>query len=261
MSGPGSIIDPLPLRARTVLQYILTEIVNNAIDHSQSSVVSVRISKDGATVGLEVKDEGVGIFNHIRKRIGLGSQLEALQELSKGKTTTMPSRHTGEGIFFTSKAADRFEIQSGELRWVIDNRRQDMAVGELDAPVDGTTVRAEVDSQNARDLTKVFAEYTEDFEFNKTRTVVRLFAIGVEFVSRSQAKRLVRGLERFREVVLDFAGVELVGQGFADEVFRVWATDHPEVTLIPTDMNAPIAFMVERAMRARGPGTSPAPGL
>jgi len=78
--------------------------------------------------------------------------------------------------------------------------------------------------------------------------VVRLYAIGTEFVSRSQAKRLVHGLERFREVVLDFEGVDLVGQGFADEVFRVWARQHPEVRLIPTGMSEPIAFMVERAI-------------
>lgn len=68
-------------------------------------------------------------------------------------------------------------------------------------------------------------------------------------MSRSQARRLVSGLERFREVVLDFRGVELVGQGFADEVFRVWAKQHPESALIPVDMSDAIAFMVERAIR------------
>lgn len=68
-------------------------------------------------------------------------------------------------------------------------------------------------------------------------------------MSRSEAKRLVNGLERFREVVLDFAGVERVGQGFADEVFRVWAKQHTDVGLIPIDMCAPVAFMVERAIR------------
>ena len=91
---------------------------------------------------------------------------------------------------------------------------------------------------------------TRNFEFSKTRTIVRLFTIGTEFVSRSQAKRLVRGLERFREVVLDFDGVDLVGQGFADEIFRVWARRHPEVRLVPTGMSEPIAFMVERAIRS-----------
>jgi DNA-binding Lrp family transcriptional regulator len=250
MSGPGSVMARLPKEAETVLHYLLTELVNNAIDHSGASHVDVRAEKTARTVSLEVIDRGVGIFRHVRDRLGLASDLEALQELSKGKTTTMPSRHTGEGIFFSSKVANRFEISSGELRWIVDNRRGDVAVGQADPEFSGTEVTAAVDLDDTRDLTAVFAEYTQDFEFSKTRTIVRLFAIGTEFVSRSQAKRLVHGLERFREVVLDFEGVGLVGQGFADEVFRVWATSHPDVRLIPIGMNEPVAFMVERATGA-----------
>jgi anti-sigma regulatory factor (Ser/Thr protein kinase) len=249
MSGPGSVVEDLQPKPKAVLHYALTELVNNAIDHSGAPEVDVSLLRKDATVELEVRDRGVGIFRHIRDKLRLANETEALQELSKGKTTTMPSRHSGEGIFFTSKSANRFEITSGRLRWIVDNRRADMAVGEPDPPVEGTAVRVDVDLHDALDLTEVFAEYTTDFEFNKTRTIIRLFAIGTEFVSRSQAKRLVHGLEKFREVVLDFEGVDLVGQGFADEVFRVWATQHPDVALVPTGMIDPVAFMVERAIR------------
>jgi DNA-binding transcriptional ArsR family regulator len=249
MNGPGRVANDLPKAAERVLHYILTELVNNVIDHSAASDVDVRIARRESTVELEVGDEGVGIFRHIRDKLGLDSELDALQELSKGKTTTMPSRHTGEGIFFSSKAAHRFEIESGALKWIIDNRKRDMAVGSVDPEVRGTTVRVEIDSDEAKDLTAIFAEYTRDFEFSRTRTVVRLFAIDTEFLSRSQAKRIVHGLEKFREVVLDFEGVDIVGQGFADEIFRVWALRHPEVQLIPAGMNEPVAFMVERAIR------------
>ena len=58
-------------------------------------------------------------------------QQEALQELSKGKLTTLPKGHTGEGIFFTSKVADRFELESGRTRWLVDNVREDVAVGQV----------------------------------------------------------------------------------------------------------------------------------
>ncbi len=249
LSGPGSILGSLPESAQTTLHYALTELVNNSIDHSGAAEVVVTLSSEAPHVTLEVIDEGVGIFTHIRDRTGLRSELEALQELSKGKTTTMPSRHTGEGIFFTSKAVHEFEIQSGTLRWLIDNRRNDMAVGDLEPPVIGTMVRVEIDPNRVRDLAEVFADFTDNLVFNKTRTVIRLFAIGTTFVSRSEAKRLVHRLEKFREVVLDFKGVDLVGQGFADEVFRVWAREHPEVRLIPTDMNTGVEFMVERAIR------------
>ena len=249
MSGPSSVMATIPNRPRAILQYVLTELVNNAIDHSGATEVDISVTRQGSVVELEVVDRGVGVFHHIRDKLDLETELEALQELSKGKTTTMPERHSGEGIFFSSKASSRFEIASGELRWVVDNRRSDMAVGALDPPMEGTEVQFEIDTDSDRDLNQVFAEYTEDFEFSKTRTVVRLFAIGTEFVSRSQAKRLVHGLEKFREVVLDFKGVDIVGQGFADEVFRVWAKDHPEVNLIPSAMNDAVAFMVERAIR------------
>jgi anti-sigma regulatory factor (Ser/Thr protein kinase) len=248
-NGPGSLLGTLPIRARTVLQYALTELVNNAIDHSGAAEVEIRVSEEGGSIELVVRDRGIGIFVHIRDHMTLASELEALQELSKGKTTTMPERHTGEGIFFTSKAANRFEIESGTLRWIVDNRLGDMAVGRLDPPLEGTRVRVEVDPAAASKLTDVFDEYTKDFEFSKTRTVIKLFAIGTEFVSRSEAKRLLHGLAKFREVVLDFTGVDIVGQGFADEVFRIWAREHPEVNLVPTKMNDPVAFMIERALR------------
>ncbi|HEX4404491.1 MAG TPA: STAS-like domain-containing protein [Polyangia bacterium] len=79
---------------------------------------------------------------------------------------------------------------------------------------------------------------------------MKLFEHGVRFVSRSEAKRLLLGLERFREVILDFAGVEGVGQGFADEIFRVWAKGHGDTRLRAENMTVPVTFMVERARRA-----------
>jgi hypothetical protein len=42
----------------------------------------------------------------------------------------------------------------------------------------------------------------------------------------------------------------VVGQGFCDEVFRVFASRHKEVTLEPIGMSESVAFMVARA-RAR----------
>jgi anti-sigma regulatory factor (Ser/Thr protein kinase) len=234
--------------ARNVFNYALTELVNNAIDHSGSDVVEVEVREEGTAVILEVIDRGVGTFAHLRDELGLPSELHALQELSKGKTTTMPERHTGEGIFFTSKAADRFELRSGALGWIVDNQLGDTAVEQLSVPVRGTHVLFAADPETVRDLTELFQEYTENYEFSKTRTVVKLFAIGVRFISRSEAKRLVHRLDEFREVVLDFQGVTAIGQGFADEVFRVWAKEHPETELVPVNMIEPVEFMVRRVI-------------
>jgi hypothetical protein len=168
----------------------------------------------------------------VRRRLKLPDRLTALQEISKGKVTTAPAQHSGEGIFFVSKIADYFEVVSGGLAWKIDGLRADAAVGTA-PPGRGTRVRFEVSATKKRTLAELFAEYTDNYEFSKTRIVVRLFALGVRFISRSEAKRLLHGLERFRDVVLDFAGVEEVGQGFADEVFRVWSSAHRSVRLAP----------------------------
>ena len=233
--------------ARSVFAYAVTELVNNAIDHSGADEVSVRATSAGPVVIVEVEDAGAGVFRTVRESLSLRTNLEALQELSKGKTTTAPAGHTGEGIFFVSKAGDRFVLESDDLRWIVDNRIQDMAVGQLSPPRSGTLARFEARPSHVQSLRSLFDAYTDEYRFNRTRTTVKLFAIGTEFVSRSQAKRLVHGLEKFEIVVLDFKGVTTVGQGFADEVFRVWAKAHPEVQLVCENMIEPVEFMVGRA--------------
>lgn len=103
-----------------------------------------------------------------------------------------------------------FTLESAGLRWTVDNVRHDQAVGSSDVD-HGTRVRWEIDPDTTRSIADVFGEYTEDHEFTRTRTVVRLFGFGVRFISRSEAKRLMRGLDRFRHVTVDFTGVEEVG--------------------------------------------------
>jgi len=249
LAGEVAAIGALGGEARGLVAYVVTELVNNAIDHSSGRSVRVSAARAGSVLEIEVEDDGVGAFRHVRERLGLPSELAAIQEISKGKTTTDPERHTGEGLFFTSKAADRFRLASGALAWMVDNRRDDVAVEAVAPPQRGTHAAVEIDLERPRSLTALFAEYADDYEFSKTRITIRLFEIGVRFVSRSEAKRLLHGLERFREVVLDFRGVEGLGQGFADEVFRVWARAHPDVSLVPIRMNAPVEFIVERARR------------
>lgn len=238
----------LPRDEGAAFAYALTELVNNAIEHASASTIEVIVEPRDAGIAFEVVDDGVGAFARLRTGLALASDLESVQEVSKGKVTTDPRNHTGEGLFFTSKLADRFELASNRLRWIVDNLRCDVAL-TADPRETGTSVRIVLGRPLRRKLLDVFAEYTTDHEFDRTRTVVKLFAIGTDFVSRSEARRLLHGLERFREVVLDFGGVAAVGQGFADEVFRVWSREHATTGLIAERMTPEVAFMVERARR------------
>jgi anti-sigma regulatory factor (Ser/Thr protein kinase) len=237
--------------AGDALAHAFTEMLNNAIDHSGSPTIDVSVDVDLAadTARFTVADQGVGVFENVRAKLHLDTAIVALQEVSKGKVSTEPDRHSGEGIFFTSKMARIFEIEGNGLLWLVDNVRDDQTISEV-AKKPGTTVRFEIALSTTTRLEDLYARYVHDFEFDTSRIVVKLFKYGVRFVSRSEAKRLLVGLEKFREVILDFAGVEGVGQGFADEVFRVWARQHPETKLSPESMAEPVAFMVERARRA-----------
>lgn len=232
--------------ASEALRYAFTELLNNAIDHSDSTEAEVTLLTDGNRVGFEIRDFGVGAFARIQGETGLDSPAEALEELSKGKLTTQPERHTGEGIFFSSKIADRFFLEANGLTWVVDNVRKDYAILKR-ATLKGTNVRFDISRDSTRSLQTLFDEYTDDFQFLKTRAHVRLFEFGHRFVSRSEAKRLLRRLETFSDVILDFAGVEGIGQGFADEVFRVWARAHPQVKLQVANANEVILRMIRRA--------------
>jgi hypothetical protein len=198
---------------------------------------------------LAVQDDGVGIFRKITRALDLPDERLALLELSKGKLTTDPARHSGEGIFFTSKAVDLFMLESAGLRWTVDNVRRDQAVGES-VVTSGTVVRWQVDPATDRRLEDVFAAYTagEDLAFDTSRAVVRLFEHGSRFVSRSEARRLAHRLEEFEQVIIDFAGVTEVGQGFVDQLFRVWAGRHPGTVLRPVNMAPAVEFMVQRGL-------------
>jgi len=247
MAHSVMLIGNAPENVRTILRYALTEILNNAIDHSQAEEISVAVFARGDLLRFEVAEEGIGLFNLVRQVLGLEDDIAALQEVSKGKVTTDPRQHTGEGIFFASKAVDYFVVESGGIRWTIDNMRNDIAIGESALPA-GTRVAWELNMSSDRSLREVFDQYAGEGSFSKTKITVRLFEQGVRFVSRSEAKRLTRNLDRFEEVTVDFSGVEEIGRAFADELFRVWQSENPQVRLDPINMSPPIETIV-RASR------------
>ena len=100
-----------------------------------------------------------------------------------------------------------------------------------------------------RTTKEIFDEYTgDDFVFNKTKITVHLAKdyLGHDFVSRSLAKRILMNVEKFKIIVLDFENIDNIGQGFADEVFRVFKNKNPDITIVPVNMNEKIEFMINR---------------
>lgn len=233
-----------------------TEMVNNAIDHSGGGSVFVWMSQDEAVVRLVISDDGIGIFAKITGALGLADMRQALFELAKGKLTTDPSKHTGEGVFFTSRMFDSFEIHANGLQFNHDESLfKDLLYEERGVFPDGTAVFMKIALDSQRTTADIYAEFTdapEDYDFSRTVVPMRLAKYGDEqLISRSQAKRLIARFDRFKTVVLDFADVKEIGQAFADELFRVYGSAHPEIELVPMNMTAQVERMWLRAVAPR----------
>jgi anti-sigma regulatory factor (Ser/Thr protein kinase) len=242
-------IRPLPPDEARSLQYAATEVINNAIEHSRGRSVEVLVAFEASVSTVTtVRDDGVGVFRRLCEDFGFASPYDAIVQLEKGKLTSDPSRHSGEGLFFSSKAVTRFRLESQGVAWMVDTLVGDSAVGPSEVRRGTQVVLTTVRGRTPR-LEDVFRAYAdpETLRFTRTRTTVRLGAIGSSLASRSEARRITARLTEFTHAVLDFSGVEVVGQGFCDEIFRVFARRHPEVALEPVGMNDAVAFMVARA--------------
>ena len=246
----ASALGAIPDNAHRIWQHGFTEMFNNAIDHSEGTHISVGFEKSASETTIRITDNGVGIFRKIQRALGLIDERHAVLELAKGRFTTDPRNHSGEGIFFTSRMFDEFVIMSGGVYFShAINEKEDwiLEAGEMG---EGTHVRMTLKNHTSRTAKQVFDEFTtgDDYGFTKTVVPVRLAQYGDDnLISRSQAKRLLARIDRFKLVLLDFRGVAMVGQAFADEIFRVFAANHPEMEIMAINTEIPVRQMISRA--------------
>jgi hypothetical protein len=223
--------------------------LNNAIEHSESENIHVIVEKNENNLLFQINDFGIGVFRNIMNDRKLKSELEAVQDLLKGKTTTQPQAHSGEGIFFTSKIADAFSLESFGYKLTIENNIEDLFFEEIKPSKKGTKVSFDIACNSERHLNDLFAEYQtnpEEYAFDKTEIQIKLYTMGTIHISRSQARRVLTGLEKFKSITLDFDNVPNVGQAFADEIFRVFKNKNPDIQITPINMNKAVKFMIGR---------------
>lgn len=233
----------------SIFTYTFSEMLNNAIEHSKSGKIKITYSDNKELFSFIVRDYGIGAFKNVMQKHSLQSEIEAIQDILKGKTTTNPESHSGQGIFFTSKIADLFILESYGYRLRVDNRVPDLFIEEISPSVKGTKVTFSISAQSKKHLSDLFREYQTDpegYDFDKTKIFIKLFTMGTVYVSRSQARRIVSGLEKYKHIVLDFQKVPTVGQSFADEIFRVFKSRYPDIKIEPINMTETVEFMVKR---------------
>ena len=238
---------------RHILNYTFTEMLNNAIEHSEGTEISIHYAENYFNIFVTIKDNGIGIFKKIVRDHNLKNENEAIFELKKGKLTSDAENHSGEGIFFTSKVVDYFLISSFNKAFSSGSDEYFYSKEQnKERYIKGTEVILVLNKNTKRTTKEIFDEYTSgDFIFNKTKTTIHLAKdyLGYDFVSRSLAKRILMNVEKFKIIVLDFENIDNIGQGFADEVFRVFKNKNPDITIVPVNMNEEIEFMINRAMK------------
>lgn len=240
-----------PENAYGILAYAVTEMVNNAIDHSSGSQVQVSAAVSDRIIDVRIADDGVGAFETIREGHGLPDAGAALVEVTKGKRTTAPDRHAGEGLFFTLRAVDFATLSANGYVLAASQAEGTDRFASGSSRNPGTVVTLRLDLDTDRTLTSVFERFAPADDdgvggFTRTEPRISLVTYSGDFISRSEAKRFAAGLEKFETVTLDFEGVDLIGQGFADELFRVWQRDHPEVQLKVAGASRGVRLMIDR---------------
>lgn len=236
---------------KSIFNYAFSEMLNNAIEHSGSDQIEVKVNIIDGLLFFSIRDYGVGVFRNIMKKFKLNSETEAIAELMKGKTTTAPKAHSGEGIFFTSKIADTFSLDSFGFELLVVNTVPDLFVRAVSHLKKGTLVYFVISTASKKHLIDLFHEFESkdgEHDFDKTQIRVKLYVYGTIHVSRSQARRILAHIpERFKHMVLDFDQVPSVGQAFADEIFRVFQNAHPEIKIEVINANDAVAFMIHRS--------------
>jgi anti-sigma regulatory factor (Ser/Thr protein kinase) len=239
---------------RTISQYGFTEMVNNVRDHSNGTTLTIHLSINATRIGMVILDDGMGIFRKVQQALDLPDPRLSLLELAKGRFTTDPNNHSGEGIFFTSRAFDTFAIHADGLRFSHSKKIETDSLVEADEHTRGTFVVMRIEKASDRILSNLFRQFAAPDEYTFDRTIVpmRMARLGDEnLISRSQAKRVILRFDRFRFIELDFTDVPMIGQAFADEIFRVYSNAHPEITITASHCAADVDMMIRRAQAPR----------
>lgn len=248
-----------------IWQYTCAEMLNNAIEHSRGSNLYIEVRSNALFTGITIIDDGVGTFRTLLEYMSSDGWKnprieDALVELYKGKITSKQQTHSGEGIFFSSKMPDEFILWSDAAVYKHGAGKSTEAIqshilsyaSRIESI--GTMIYMRLENETERSIVEVFDMYTDiDAGFIKTKIPIKEACINTEPVARSQARRICNRLELFQEVILDFQDVAFMGQGFADELFRVYAAAHPQIKLCPVNMLPEVGRMIRHVGRGSLP--------
>lgn len=243
----------VPVNIANIANICFTEMLNNALDHSRAGTLCMGAHLHTGRLQMAVMDDGVGIFRKIAQALHLFDERLALLELAKGKYTTAAEGHAGIGIFVSSRMMDGFLLHSRGVSFAPRTPQGvDLSFDWIDTRTyaNGTVVLMDLALDSPRTAQSVYERYFAPDEiggdaFHTTEVPVKLAELSSQLTSRSQGKWVMQRATQFKTVILDFEDVHMVGQAFVDEVFRVFASTHPEVRLLPIHLEPAVARMIK----------------
>ena len=222
------------------VSYCFYEILDNVHIHSGKPLGTALTSYDTKKNVLKVlvADDGQGICSSLRKNPEYSdiSEAEALSSCILDSVTD--GKGMGFGLFATQRlikdAGIRFIIHSGNHKLIMENGKTTVVEN---GPWQGTIVYmeiltdVEINPQTVVDnRTDAVAEFNEQFvdddDFNelwsfKTSEVLSFSEYGSDFGTREDGVRLrkmiVEKIKSSGKITLDFTGVRVVSNSFADE--------------------------------------------
>ncbi|CAC9511759.1 MULTISPECIES: STAS-like domain-containing protein [sulfur-oxidizing symbionts] len=253
------VVENAPKNIQEIVDWGFTEILNNAIDHAQAKIVFIVLSIKEKELFLTICDDGEGIFNRIKRIKDFDSDQRVVLELSKGKLTTDDENHTGLDIFFSIEAFDFFAIYSNNHLYNFNNNTEinlekygfEKVFKMGDDLGFSTAVRMSIKLSSTTKLKDVFDKFAKAPEFEFDTTIVSLYLVNEKqnLVSRSQAKQATNRLEEFKFVTFDFKGIGSIGQGFADELFRVYPNKNPQISFDYVNADVEVEKMIKRVKK------------
>ncbi len=225
--------------AAEVFDYSFTGLLSNAIRHSKTEKLNITVEKKEGVLTFEIRDFGIGIINSIKDKFKLASDEDAVIELIKGSQ---------KGIFGPAKGADILTIQTGVKKIIFNNLIDDIFVRTI-KPFTGAKILFKINIDSSRNPADILSkDLGNNNVSDAARIFIKLFSQGNKYVSRSEARKALDGMGKFKTLILDFKDIENIGQGFVDEVFMVWKRNHPDTKITIENANNDVMFMIKRAV-------------
>jgi len=236
-------INKIPDDAKEILNLCIYEIISNAKEHSECKNIKVIIKRNIFNTEIIISDDGIGIFKNIQNNmIDEKSERSILFQIIKGGFTTKPIKHSGIGLFTCMHLLDELYITSGTTSFSINKTK-------ISKEIKGTSIKMSINNYTHKVSSKILNNFIDKWKVIKTVIpVIQLQNIHDEkLISRSQAKYLMSRLSMVKTVILDFKLIMMIGNSFADEIFRVFHSNNKYVSLLPINMNENVRKAVLRA--------------